>query len=255
MNQPMLALGTDGVDVAACGYVAVRAAFRRLLELCVSKLARADLQRAADLLDCDIEPGLGDDIFDMAMDTALYSRPGEPLRRRRARRAIDRIAAKLPVQRDPLMALLASRLRAAFYSVFEIESIAEDGTIAAKDALDGFRPLTIMDRSMAATAEPGTLLAGRFLDAGPWHIGFGIVHTLSKSEAVAICLALSHGGALSDKRDDLHELVYACRIHDDDLMLAAITPMITAMALAIDESDGDLASLFASLAGAVPPPE
>jgi hypothetical protein len=110
MSQLALALETEGLDVAACGYDAVRAAFRRVLELCVKPLACADLQRVADLLDCDIDPGLSDEVFDMAMDTALHSRSGGPPRRRRAKRAIDRIAGKLPFPKGktlPIFSCLA----------------------------------------------------------------------------------------------------------------------------------------------------
>lgn len=110
-----------------------------------------------------------------------------------------------------------------------------------------------MDASLAASARPGMVLAGRFLDAGPWFIGFGIVHALKKSEAVAICLALAHDGELDDTRGGLHELVYPCRIHGDDLVLAAIAPMVTAMALAIDASGANMAAILSGL-GEAPRP-
>lgn len=123
-------------------------------------------QLAADVLGCDIGPNLSETIAGMVMDAALYSRPGKPWRRRSAGRAVDRMAGYLQVRHDPLMALLASRLTTAAYSVFEGEKIAGDGAVGVRDVLDAFRRLTIMDMGLAATTRPGTVFAGRFLDAG-----------------------------------------------------------------------------------------
>jgi hypothetical protein len=255
MDQLAIAFEPCGVDVAAFGYDAVRAAFQHTLGLCTKKLVRADLQLAADVLRCDIGPDLSETIASMVMDAALYSRPGKPWRRRSARRAVDRMASNLPVRHDPLMASLTSRLTTATYSVFEVEKIAGDGAVGVRDVLDEFRPLKIMDMGLASTARPGTVFAGRFLDAGPWRIGFGIVHVLTNSEAAAICLAFAHRGQLEDKRDALHELVYASRIHGDDLVLVAITPLIAAVSVAIDASDAGMASILAELAAAPSEPK
>lgn len=255
MDQLAIAADPGSVGVIDCDYGAVRAAFQRVLGLYTEKLKRSDFQLAADLLGCAISSDLSEGIADMSIDTALYSRPGEPWQRRAARRAVDRIAGKITFQRDPLMAVLASRLTTASYSVFEVESVAGNGALLVKDVLDSFRPLTIVDMSLAATAQPGAVFAGRFLDVGSWCIGFGIVHTLTKSEATAISLALTHEGELEDRRDALHELVYSCRIHGDALVLAALTPLIAAISLAIDTSEDDLALIVAGLAAAPAMPE
>jgi hypothetical protein len=63
-------------------------------------------------------------------------------------------------------------------------------------------------------------------------------------------LALAHRGQLEDKTDALHELVYASRIHGDDLVLAAIAPLIAAASVSLDGSDAGMASILAELAAA-----
>ena len=47
----------------------------------------------------------------------------------------------------------------------------------ARDLLDDDRAVRIMDQALAAQAATygEILIAGRFVDLGPWHIGFGIV--------------------------------------------------------------------------------
>ncbi|MDP3676458.1 MAG: hypothetical protein Q8R44_15395 [Novosphingobium sp.] len=60
-----------------------------------------------------------------------------------------------------------------------------------------------MDQALAAQAATygEFLIAGRFVDLGPWHIGFGILLPLRKSESLAIRLALSDGGVASMKME------------------------------------------------------
>jgi hypothetical protein len=60
---------------------------------------------------------------------------------------------------------------------------------------------------------------------------------------------VSHPGDLAEKRDALHELVYTSRVHDEDLVLHALEPLILALSMAIDMSDigvEEIASQFAS---------
>lgn len=233
------------IDYAAIGYPAVRAAFNETLQLCVEKLTRAELRLAQDLLGLDMLDGdePGDD--EMLADTALYSRKDPASSGAGKRRAIDRIAPKLFVKRDPLRSAIAARLPAARFSVFSVECAHEQGGVTARDLLDGDRALHIMDQALAAQASlhDEILIAGRFVDLGPWHIGFGIVLPLRRSEAVAIRLALSDGD--DGASDSLHELVYPAHLHGADLVMAALAPMIAALALAIDTDmidPGDLAA-------------
>lgn len=242
------------VDITAIGYPAVRHAFNETLQLCVDKLSRADLKLAEEILGLaaldEVPPGTADRL----VDTALYSCKRTPDPRAGTRRAIDRIAPKLPVKRDPLKATIAARLPTAIFSAFMVERAHEQGGVVARDLLDEGPIIHIMDQALAAQAAiyGQMLVAGRFVDLGPWHIGFGIVVPLRKSEALAIRLALSDGEDLEIARSTLHELVYPSHLHGENLVMTALEPMITALALAIDTDMLDMADLAASLDSLLP---
>jgi hypothetical protein len=104
-----------------------------------------------------------------------------------------------------------------------------------------------MDNALAATvAKKGEMLiAGRFLDLGPWHIGFGIVLPLRKSEALAVSLTLFEGANLEARRSGLHELLYLAELHDENLVMAALEPLIAALAMAVDADLIDVEDLTA----------
>lgn len=241
-------------DIAAIGYRAVRNAFNETLQLCVEKLSRADLKLAQEILGLDMldEDGPGD--TEMLADTALYSCKGSLDARSRTRRAIDRIAPKLPVRRDPLKSAIAARLPTAIFSVFAVERAHEQGAVLARDLLDDGRAIQVMDQALAAQAATygEILIAGRFVDLGPWYIGFGIALPLRKSEALAIRLALSDGGDIETARGTLHELIYPAHLHGGDLVMTALEPVITALALAIDTDMLDMADLADSLGSLLP---
>jgi hypothetical protein len=240
----MAALETESEVIAVTGYAAVRQAFNDVLELCVVKLTQADSRLAWEVLDLG---GLDEDdtaAIEMLSDTALFSRR-DPLR---ARRAIDRIAGKLPVKRDPLKSAIAARLPAAIFSIFRVIGLHKDGGVHALDLLDRQRPIHIMDHALAQQVQVigEVLIAGRFVDLGPWYVGFGIVVPLRKSESLAIMLALSasDGGPdeIEEKRHDLHELIYQSHLMGEDLVMRAVEPMISAIAMGIDmEEDFDAA--------------
>ncbi len=190
----------------------------------------------------------------MLADTALYSCKGSPGTRSGARRAIDRIAPKLPFNRDPLISAIAARLPNAIFSVFLIERTHEQGVVVARDLLGDGSTIRIMDQALAAQAASfgETPIAGRFVDLGPWYIGFGIVLPLRKSEVLAIRLALSDGADIANARGTLRELVYPAHLHGENLVMAALAPIITAIALAIDTGTIDVDDLAASLGALLP---
>ena len=242
------------VDITTIGYPAVRHAFNETLQLCVDKLSRADLKLAEEILGLAALDELPPAATDMLVDTALYSCKGTPGPRTGTRRAIDRIAPKLPIKRDPLKAMIAARLPTAVFSAFVVERPHEQGGVVARDLLNDGRIIHIMDQALAAQAASyeEILVAGRFVDLGPWYIGFGIVVPLRKSEALAIRLALSDGEDIEIACSTLHELVYPSHLHGENLVMSALEPMITALALAIDSDMLDVADLAASLGSLLP---
>lgn len=70
---------------------------------------------------------------------------------------------------------------------------------------------------------------------------------MRKSESLAIRLALSDGGDIETARGTLHELIYPAHLHGGDLVMTALEPVITALALAIDTDMLDMADLAAGL--------
>lgn len=236
------------IDIAAIGYPAVRQAFNETLQLCVEKLTKAELQLAQDILGLDMLVAEKPNDGEILVDTALYSFK-DPTGADK-RRAIDRIAPGLPVKRDPIKSAIAARLPFARFSVFVVERAHDQGGVWAHDLLDdGNATLHIMDQALAAqVATWGEFpIAGRFVDLGPWYIGFGIVLPLRKSETVAIRLALSDGEDEQSAQEALHELIYPAHLHGTDLVMAVLEPMITALALAIDSDMLDLDDLVADL--------
>ena len=101
---------TPAVNILEIGYATVREAFNDVLDLCTEKLNKADFTLGHEILGTEIFDDDTPGLCEMLSDTALYSRKGRPGARSRARRAIDRIAPKLPVKRDPLKSLIAARL-------------------------------------------------------------------------------------------------------------------------------------------------
>ncbi|HXV74344.1 MAG TPA: hypothetical protein VD713_06395 [Sphingomonadales bacterium] len=245
---------TGSADFAAIGYAAVRAAFNETLQLCADKLSNADLTLAHEVLGSDALDEDTPGFYEMLADTALFSRRWTLGARAPARRAIGRIAPKLPVTRDPLKSAIAALLPKAFFSVLEIEGAHPEGGVSARDLVDGGRIIRIMDNALEAqSATAGKImLAGRFVDLGPWHIGFGIVIALRKSEAMAICMALSDDEELEEKRDDLHELLYSAQLHGHNLVMAALEPMIMSLAIAIDMDMVDIEELTSELSSVLP---
>ena len=230
-------------EIAETGYPVVRQAFNRALAACVAKLTKRDMETAQDLLEIEDLDELATTVL---MDTALFTRPGDAVVRRSRQRAVDRIAPKIQPKRDPLMAAIAERLPQGFFSVFEVESRSAGGGVVVRDLIDGGRSLTVMDAGWNESVRPGMFLAARLLDLGPWHVGFGIVFALRRSEAAAILIALSYEGEVAEKCDSLHELVYLTRLHDADLVALALEPIIAAVSLMIDESEMDIEDLVSN---------
>jgi hypothetical protein len=230
-------------DITAIGYPVVRAAFNDTLQLCVEKLTKADIRLAQDILDAAVleqdEPGFQE----MLADTALYSRKAA----RKSKRAIDRIAPKLAQLSDPLKSAIAMRLPAAIFSIFDVEAGQAPDIVQARDMLDDGRSVSLMDHALATlVARQGRMLiAGRFVDLGAWHIGFGIVKQLRKSEALAINLSLADDDDIVTRRNDLHELLYPTQLHGENLVMSALEPMIATLALAVDADIIDAEDLMA----------
>ena len=241
------------IDIATIGYPAVRLAFNETRQLCVEKLTKADLRQAQDILGLDMLDAEEHNEGEILVDTALYSFK-DPTGADK-RRAIDRIAPRLPVKLDPIRSAITAQLPFARFSVFVVERAHDQGGIWARDLLnEGTAALQIMDQALAAqvTTWGEFPITGQFVDLGPWYIGSGIVVLLRKSETVAIRLAFSDGEGEQSAQEALHELVYPAHQHGTDLVMAALEPMITALALAIDGDMFDLDDLVAGLPAMLP---
>lgn len=211
-------------------YDQAREVLIQLLGQCQRKLNQADWRQAYELLEALEE----DDAQDWVADTALYSYRGR-------RRAIDRILPKLKTS-DGLAERLKDGLGNACFSVFEIVRIDSDSRILLKDLLDDGRELTLVDHALASSGRPGGVFAARLLDAGPWHMGLGIVVAVRKSAAVALGMLLDREG-----REGLHELIYHCELHDIDLAAAVTLPVLEELCEQFDQSPQSVAELLQTL--------
>lgn len=243
------------LDLQLIGYPAVREAFNDVLQLCVERLGKSELKLAEKVLGLAEAGGISPNAPEMLADTALYSRkPTSSGSRAAERRAIDRIAPRLPLKRNPLGAHVAARLPTARFSVFLVERVHEGGGVEARDLLDDGAAIHLMDRALAAqVAALGEFpIAGRFVDLGPWYIGFGIVVPLRRSEAVAIRLGIAGEPDITHVRAALHELVYPAHLHNLDLVMLALEPAITGLARLIDTGDLGIDDLATGLGALLP---
>lgn len=117
-----------------------------------------------------------------------------------------------------------------------VERAHEKGGAVARDLRDDGKTIHIMNRALSAqVATLGEFpIAGRFVDLGPWHIGFGIVVPLRKSEVVAIRLGIADEADHTDSSTALHELVYPAQLHGLNLVMLTLEPTVTVLAHAID---------------------
>ncbi len=227
--------------IAEGGYAGLRQTFNAVLQEVADGLNDEDMALAYDVLDLDEDEGVDEQGAVLLMDAALFSRPDEP----DALRAIDRLAPRAG-QDNALTKAIVARLPAADFSVFEARAPHPDGGIKAFDILAGTE-VHIMDEGLAASFEPGGFFAGRFAGLGPWHIGFGVVSKLTRSEAVALIIA----AAGPEGRDQLHEMVYRADLHGEILIMSAIEPAIAQVAMMIDESSTPIGEIAARLARAM----
>jgi hypothetical protein len=239
-------MSKTAVNLDKVGYPAVRRAFNQILQSCFEKLTKAEVKNAYAVLNLEFLDANAAGHAEMLADTAIFSAKAGK------KRAIDRIAPKLASNHDPLVSLIAARLPSAVFSIFAIRDLHEQGGVVAHDLLDSQRPIQIMDKALAAQVahDEDVVIAGRFVDLGPWYIGFGIVIPLRKSEMVAIELTLSASENPAQARGNLHELFYTAQIHDLDLVMMALEPLIAELALAIDTDALDPAE-FAVMAKAL----
>jgi hypothetical protein len=221
----------------------VREVLDHVLAACVDLLAEKDIRMACDVLGIGPFSAASETLV---LETALYSRPGSPIARTRRKRAIDRLAPKVRTA-SALEAAIVERLPDGFFSIFQVENRAAEGIVHLKDLIDGNRVIRIRDDALSKDRVGGKIIAARLLDLGPWHIAFGNALAVRRSEAASILLALSYEGDVSEKREALHELVYGCWITDDNLVMEALTPLISAIALSIDESEADISELVAQM--------
>lgn len=214
------------IDIGRGGYPALRQAFNRVLHRLAGAVTADDVALAQDILeldDADLQ-GTDEQTVTLLIDVALFSADAS------GSRAIDRLAGEAKHD-DAVDAAIAARLPHAFFSVFEVLDGHEAGGVRARDLIAGGPDLHIMDEGLAANVAAGALFAGRFVAIGPWHVGFGVVSSLARSEAVALMLAADHPAT---GRTRLHEVVHRADIHGDNLAMHAIEPLIATLADAVD---------------------
>ncbi len=230
------------IGIGRGGYPALRQAFNRVLKRFAGSVTADDVVLAQDILeldDADLQ-GTDEQTVTLLIDVALFSASAE------GTRAIDRLAAET-TEADPVDAAIAGRLPHAFFSVFEVLDGHPEGGVRARDLVAGGPEVHIMDEGLAANVAPGALFAGRFVAIGPWHVGFGVVSSLARSEVVALMLAADHPAT---GRTRLHEIVYRADIHGDNLAMHAVEPLIATLSDTIDASTARIDDVARRLAAA-----
>lgn len=84
---------------------------------------------------------------------------------------------------------VAGRMTRAWFSLFRVVAPHPSGGVTLVDLLHDDREIWVMDRGLGQSAKPGIVLAMRVFDAGPFHMGFGIVATLDDVSAMILSAA------------------------------------------------------------------
>jgi hypothetical protein len=168
MNQPMTR------DQVLAQYRPMREAASRITGLAIqTAVTSADLTRAAKRIGMWSPTGIfgaeDDESNNMLHDIALF----EPNQRGRLPFAtfLQRQAHTL----DPFDRALADLIRANRFSLFHVLGQHEIAGVWLEDILDGDRRLWFLEETLATPLPLGSVAGMRVFDAGPFHMGFGIV--------------------------------------------------------------------------------
>lgn len=165
------------------------AARQRFQDMAVRALPRDKVMEQMRRLGLSLDPELGqvsDEELSYAFDLAIYTAPAG------RSRAIDRVArqhARLPGE----AALVLNALSHSWLSVFQVLDRHPEEGLILEDALLGGE-VWLADRSIAETAQPGTILASRIGRVWGFCISCGVVATLDENRLAGIRGVLRQGG-------------------------------------------------------------
>jgi hypothetical protein len=166
-------LGPDDpeTDITPEAYKPFKGTVQAVFQRALSSAGETDRKRAADrmgrLLNGRADLDDDSETYGWVIDLALFE-PNE-----RGVRPIDRFvngAARrlFAAERD-----IANRISAAFFSMFTVTGIHENGGIWVEDVVDHHRRYWIVDLLVKGPEAIGQTLGVRIFDVGPFHAGIG----------------------------------------------------------------------------------
>jgi hypothetical protein len=192
-------------------YRPIRVSIRRITGLAGSVCDRADMMRAAKQLGLWINGTIvfpDDSAVQMLGDVALF----EP--NQHGRRAFDRFLSERAPQLDAADFELAQRMGKAFFSLFRCAGKHETAGVWLDDLLDADRRLWLMDEAVEVSAPTGATFGMRVVDAGEFHVGFGIVPPVDE-ETIDLCVKSKARGGRSPFRYSIPVTLYGDSLRAD----------------------------------------
>jgi hypothetical protein len=197
-------------DEILAQYRPMRRAMPRITSLAIRSCTRADTMRAAKQIGLWTAQGFvaveDDAANEMICDIALF----EP--NQRGRSGFDTFCHKHGQNLDAPDRDLAVRMMITRFSLFRAVGKHEVAGVWLEDLLDDDRRLWIMDEAMEMSLRPGTIAGMRVFNAGPFHMGFGIV-VLPDEETIRLCMTSQQRNGRQPFRYSL-----AATLYGDDLV-------------------------------------
>jgi hypothetical protein len=202
-------------------YRPVRAGVRRVLQLATAATTSTDVTRAIrHVAPWAEQEGLPEgEALEMVADVALF----EP--NQRGRRAYHRFLEQKAQALNAADQALAQSMAKAWFSIFRVAERHEAAGLWLVDLLDGDRRIWLVDEGLEASAPEGVTIGMRLFDAGPFHVGFGIIVTPDEPTTYFAVSARARGNQLPF-RHSLAATLYGDRLRAERQLDVTDGPLI-----------------------------
>ena len=224
-------------DEAVAIYQPIRAAIVPITTMAMKDVYRLDLQRAAKQIGLWSNGRIvvGDDNTEteMIMDVALFEA------NQRGVRPFDRFLEKRGPTMPNEQRALAERMARARFSLFHVRGKHKARGLELTDLLYGHQDVWLMDMQIDRHVAAGLVIGMRVFDAGPFHVGFGIV-TQPDNDMINATIRLMETEGRTPFRYPLSATLYADSLRgkagpdDDEDLLETLTRILAS----VEESKG-----------------
>lgn len=197
-------------DVQAA-YRSIQTVTDRIISLAVNACSRPDMIRAAKQIGLRPAKGLSahedEETTAMMSDVALF----EP--NQRGRIAFNTFCQDSGARLSLSERALAVRMADSRFSLFSGAEIHPVAGVWLEDVLDADRRFWLMDETLETSLVPGTVMGMRLFDAGPFHVGHGVV-TFPDEETIHMSVASQERRGRQPFRHSLAARLYGDRARE-----------------------------------------